>query len=100
MREVIVSYFALMRSYLEYCIEDWRLQHKFAHGAFSNDPLEGNMDDQEAPAASFLRRQAQRVGLVQSNEEKALGRPHCGLSIVEWNLKIGERVTLHDLIEL
>ena len=57
------------------------------------------MGDQEA-GAPVLRRQAQRVGLVQSGEEKALGRSHCGLPIIGWSLQLGERVTLRDLIEI
>ena len=41
-------------------------------------PEEGHEDDQRA-GASLLRRKVEGARFVQPGEEKALGKPHCGL---------------------
>jgi len=46
--------------------------------------------------ASFLQRQVEGAGLVQSGE-KAQGSPHCSLPVLEESLKIGERPTFYTL---
>jgi len=47
---------------------------------------EGHEDAQKA-GASLLRRQAERVGVVQTGEEKASGRPHCSLPVLKQELQ-------------
>ena len=48
-------------------------------------PEEGHKNHQRA-GASLLRGQAERVGVVQPGEEKAAGRPYCGLSVPKGGL--------------
>jgi len=47
-------------------------------GAEGERPEKGHKDEQRAGAPS-LQRQAERDGLVQPGEEKAMRRPHCSL---------------------
>ncbi|GAB0203350.1 mitochondrial enolase superfamily member 1 [Grus japonensis] len=46
---------------------------------------DGHKDDQR-DGAPLLQRRAERVGVVQPGGEKALGRPHCGLSVLKGGL--------------
>ena len=45
-------------------------------------PEEGQEDAQKA-GTPLLRRQAEEARLVQPGEEKALGRTHCGLPVLD-----------------
>ena len=53
------------------------------HGPVGVGPEEGHNSGQRAP---LLGGQAERVGAVQPGEEKAAGRPDCGLSVPEGRL--------------
>ena len=54
------------------------------HGAVGAGPVEGYKNDQRAP---LLWGKAERVGAVQSGEEKAARRPYCGLLVVKGSLE-------------
>ena len=45
----------------------------------------GHKNDQR-DGTPLLRREAERVGAVQPGEEKAVGRPYCGLSVLKGGL--------------
>ena len=49
---------------------------------FETGTGEGHEDGQRA-GAPLLQRQAEGARLLQSGEEKALGRPHCGFPVLE-----------------
>ena len=55
------------------------------HGPVGAGPEEGHKNDQRDGTA-LLRGKAERVGVVQPGEEKAPGRPSCGLSILKRGL--------------
>ena len=57
-------------------------------------PEEGHKNDQRDGTA-LLRGKAERVGVVQAGEEKALGRPSCGLPVPEGSLQRSWRVTYY-----
>jgi len=48
-------------------------------------PEEGHKNDQR-DGTPLLRGKAERVGAVQPGEEKAPGRPYCGLSVLKGGL--------------
>jgi len=52
------------------------------HGPVGTGPEEGQKNDQRS-GTPLLRGQAERVGAVQPGEEKAAGRPCCGLSVLK-----------------
>lgn len=56
------------------------------HGFVGVGPDEGHEDDLGA-GAPFLQRQAERIGTVQSGEDKAPGRAYCSLSVLEGHLQ-------------
>ena len=60
-------------------------------------PEEGHEGDQRA-GAPLLQREDERVQVIQSEEEKALGRPHCGLPVpkAEPTGKMGERLFIRE----
>jgi len=47
---------------------------------------EGSNNDQRG-GAPLLRGQAEKDGVVQPGEEKGLGRPYCGLSVLKGGLQ-------------
>ena len=53
---------------------------------------EGNKDDQ-CTGVPLLYIKAEGAGLVQAGEEKATGRPHCSIPVLEVSLKIGGKST-------
>jgi len=55
------------------------------NGPVRVSPEEDHKDDQRA-GRPLLQRKAERVGVVQPGEEKALGRPCCGLSVYKRSL--------------
>jgi len=55
------------------------------HGPVGVGLEEGHKNDQGAGA--LLQGQAERVGGVQPGEEKAVGRPYCGLSVIKGGLQ-------------
>ena len=58
------------------------------------DPEEGHKDDQRA-GAPLLWGKVEGVGFVQSGEQKAPGRPHCGLPILKGTLQGRRGATLY-----
>jgi len=56
------------------------------HGAAGAGPEEGHKNVQRA-RTPLLRGKAERVGAVQPEEQKALGRPYCSLSVPEGGLQ-------------
>jgi len=49
--------------------------------------------------ASFLRGQAERIGVVQPGEEKALGRPNCSLLAPKGGLEERRRGTPYEGVQ-
>ena len=67
-----------------YFFSSWIIKNKI-HGTVGAGPKEGYKNDPRA-GAPLLRGQAERVGLVQPGEEKAVGRPDCSLSVLKGSL--------------
>ncbi|GAB0185356.1 hypothetical protein GRJ2_001000900 [Grus japonensis] len=66
-REVILPlYSALVRPYLEYCVQLW--------------------SPQDSKDMDLLERPQRGVGVVWPGEEKALGRPYCSLPVLKGGL--------------
>jgi len=55
------------------------------HGAVGAGPEEGYKNDQRTGTPLLLRK-AERIGVVQLGEKKALGRPYCSLPVLKWSL--------------
>jgi len=55
------------------------------HGAVGAVPEESHKNIQR-DGVPLLRGKAERVGAVQPGEEKAMGRPYCGLSVLKGGL--------------
>jgi len=55
------------------------------HGPVAAGPEEGHNGDPRSEAVLLLGK-AERVRAVQPEEEKALGRPYCGLSVLKGGL--------------
>jgi len=52
------------------------------HGPVGEGPEEGHKNDQRV-RTPHLWGKAERVGVIQPGEEKCLGRPYCGLSVLK-----------------
>ena len=68
------------------------------HGAVGVGPEEGHKDDHR-DGTPLLWGQAERVGVVQSGEEKASERPYSGLPVPEGGLQTGEELFTRALGE-
>lgn len=69
-----------VRPHLEYCILTLRLPAQKEYGPIRTSP-EGSCEDDQRCGAPLLWGQAEGAGVAQLGEEKALGRPHCGLPV-------------------
>jgi len=65
---------------MKYCIQAWGLQKSCR--AVRVGLEEGHKDDQKS-GTPLLQRKVEGAGLVQSIEEKALGRLHFSLPVLE-----------------
>ena len=80
----VTLYSALMRPHLGYCIQAWRSQHK---------KVAELLDRIQRRATRMIRwlerlsceERLRQLGLLSL--EKALGRPHCSLPVLDWSLQ-------------
>ncbi|KAK4818873.1 hypothetical protein QYF61_021078 [Mycteria americana] len=86
-REVILPlYSALVRPYLEYCVQLWSPQHKKDVELLERVQRRATKMIRGMEHLSYEERL--RVGVVQPGEEKAPGTPYCSLSILKGDLLI------------
>ncbi|KAK4821984.1 hypothetical protein QYF61_006232 [Mycteria americana] len=85
LREVILPlYSALVRPHLEYCIQLWSPQHRKDMDLLEQVQRRATKMSRGMEHLSYEERL--RAGVVQPGEEKALGRPYCGLSVLKGGL--------------
>jgi len=76
---------ALVRPYLESCIQLWGPQHRKDMDLLGVGPEEGHKNHQSA-GTPLLRGKAERAGVVQPGEETAPGTPYCSLPVLNRSL--------------
>jgi len=92
-REVILPlYSALVRPYLEYCIQLWSPQHKKEIAVLERVQRRATKMIRGLESYEDMLRE---LGLFQPGEEKALGWPYSSLPVPEGGLQEGWRGAFH-----
>jgi len=70
-----------LQNQLQYCIQLWGPQHK------TDMKLVHVQEKDQTAGTRFLQRNAERTGAVHPGEQKAMGKPSYGLSILKGGLQ-------------
>jgi len=88
---IVCLYLTSMGTHLEYCIQAWGPQYGMAAELLKQIQAEEGHEDDQRVGVPLLWRKADGIKIVQPGEEKAPGRPHCGLLVLAGSLWTGGR---------